>query len=62
MRISIVNDEEKGEKRLYLNGIFRASWDISVDDMKVIVAYALDECFEMGKQDMQKEIRKVLGL
>ena len=51
-----------GEKALYLFGEFEASWNADVDDLKIIVPYAIAKAFQKGKEAKAKEIRKVIGL
>ena len=61
MKFQIVEDS-KGDKELYINDQFVASWDVKVDDMSVIMPKALGEAFRQGQIFKQTEIRKVLGL
>lgn len=61
MSIRIELNPENNEKELYIFDIFMASWDASVDDMKVIVPYAIEKAAELGGERKLKEIRNMLG-
>ena len=52
----------KGDKELYLNGDFVASWAGRIDVMKIIIPLALDHAFEMGRESKLREIREVMGI
>jgi len=49
MKIEIRLNEETEEKELYLFGDFQASWNILVDDSKVIIPYAIDAAIKIGE-------------
>lgn len=62
MKIAIKINENTGDKELFLEGEFIASWNSSVDDMSIIIPCALDEAFSMGEDSKRKQILSVLGL
>jgi hypothetical protein len=62
MNIEIKINESTDEKELYLFGDFIASWGKLVDDLKIIVPYAINAAVEIGKRDKAREIRQALGL
>lgn len=62
MNIEIKCNEKSGDKELYLFGDFQASWKATVDDLKIVIPYAIERAVEIGKDQKAKEIRKALGL
>lgn len=61
MRIEIKINSQ-GDKELYINDSFQASWDKRVNDKDTIIPYALDCAYELGRKSIQKEFKKLLGL
>lgn len=59
---------EGNTKALYLEDAssgefhFIASWNECVSDEEVIIPYALNEAFEIGKKARSAELRQLLGV
>lgn len=47
-------------KELYLYGELMATWDIGVDDLKVIVPYAIEKAVLLGEKNKAAQIRACL--
>ena len=62
MNIEIKINKLHEVKELYLFGDFITSWNIGVDDMKIIIPYAINAAVELGKKDKIREIRQALGI
>ena len=61
MNIEIRLNKDTKEKELYLFGEFQASWNMQVDDKKVILPYAIDAAVKIGEDRKAAEIRRALG-
>ena len=61
MKLEIVI-ARNGDKELFLNDKFLASWGPLADDMEIIIPYALEAAFKLGRENKQEEIKEVLGL
>ncbi len=62
MNFEIKPAKSKDDKELWLDGDFVASWLSSVDDMEVIVPYAIDHAYKLGQEAKAAEVCRVLGL
>ena len=62
MNIEIKINKLHEVKELYLFGDFITSWNIGVDDMKIIIPYAINCAVKIGEDKKANEIRKALNV